>query len=76
MVKGFKFFKYNNIDSVKKIFKECENNIQKVSGVLIEPIQGEGGVIPGNKIFFQQLRAICDEYNALLIFDEVQSGDE
>ncbi len=74
MVKGFKFFKYNDIDSVKEIVEECENNSQKVSGVLIEPIQGEGGVIPGNKIFFQQLRAICDAYNALLIFDEVQSG--
>ena len=74
MVKGFKFFKFNDITSVKKLFEECENNNQKVSGVLIEPIQGEGGVIPGDKIFFKQLREICDRYNSLLILDEVQSG--
>ncbi len=43
-------------------------------GVLVEPIQGEGGVIPGSKIFFKSLREICDKYNSLLILDEVQSG--
>ena len=74
MVKGFKFFKYNDIASVKKIIEECKSNGQKISGVLIEPIQGEGGVIPGNKIFFQQLREICNKNKSLLIFDEVQSG--
>ena len=74
MMKGFKFFKYNDISSVKNLYKQCGKNGQKISGVIIEPIQGEGGVIPGNKIFFQNLRKICDEYNSLLIFDEVQSG--
>ena len=74
MVKGFKFFKYNDIASVKKLFEECKKNDQKVSGVLIEPIQGEGGVIPGDKIFFQELREICNQHNSLLILDEVQSG--
>jgi len=74
MVKGFKFFKYNDIASVKKLFDECQKNGQKVSGVLIEPIQGEGGVIPGDKKFFQELREICNQNNSLLIFDEVQSG--
>ena len=74
MVKGFRFFKFNDIASVKKLFEECENKGQKISGVLIEPIQGEGGVIPGNKIFFQELRDICDKHNSLLILDEVQCG--
>jgi len=74
MIQGFKFFKFNNFDSVKKIFEECENNDQKISGVLVEPIKGEGGVIPGSKIFFKSLREICDKYNSLLILDEVQSG--
>ena len=74
MVKGFKFFKFNNINSVKKLFRECEKNNQKISGVLIEPIQGEGGVIPGKKEFFKALRKICTKYNSLLILDEVQSG--
>ncbi len=74
MVKGFKFFKYNDISSVKKLFKELKENQQKVSGILIEPIQGEGGVIPGDKVFFKELREICNQSNSLLILDEVQSG--
>ncbi len=74
MVKGFKFFKFNDIGSVKRLFEECKTNNQKVSGVLIEPIQGEGGVIPGDKIFFKELREICNHSNSLLILDEVQSG--
>ena len=74
MLKGFKFFKFNNFDSVENLFEECENNDQKISGILVEPIQGEGGVIPGSKSFFKKLRKICDKYNSLLIFDEVQSG--
>ena len=47
MVEGFKFFKYNDIASVKKLFEELKENDQKASGILVEPIQGEGGVIPG-----------------------------
>jgi len=74
MVKGFKFFQYNNIASVRKLFEECKKKGQKVSGVLIEPIQGEGGVIPGDKKFFKELREICNQNNSLLILDEVQSG--
>ncbi len=74
MVKGFKFFRYNDIDSVKKLFEELNNNDQKVSGILIEPIQGEGGVIAGDKMFFKELREICNQNNSLLILDEVQSG--
>jgi acetylornithine/succinyldiaminopimelate/putrescine aminotransferase len=40
----------------------------------VEPIQGEGGVVPGNKEFLQELRDLCDKTGAVLIFDEVQSG--
>ncbi len=74
LLSGFKFFKYNDFESVKNIFEECEKSNQTIAGILIEPIQGEGGVIPGNKKFFKQLRKICDQKNSLLIFDEVQSG--
>ena len=59
---------------LKRIFEECNKKGKKISGVLIEPIQGEGGVIPGDKNFFKELREICDKNNSLLIFDEVQSG--
>ena len=74
LLSGFKFFKYNDIESIKKIFNECLAKNQKISGILIEPIQGEGGVIPGNIEFFKKLRDLCDRNNTLLIFDEVQSG--
>jgi succinylornithine aminotransferase len=42
--------------------------------VIVEPIQGEGGVVPADLAFLQGLRDLCDEHNALLIFDEVQTG--
>ena len=74
LLSGFKFFKYNDIESVKKIFDDCAKNNENISGVIIEPIQGEGGVIPGEKTFFINLKKICEENDSLLIFDEVQSG--
>ena len=74
LLNGFNFFKYNDINSVEKIFSECNINNQFVAGILIEPIQGEGGVIPGNKEFFQRLRKLCNKNKTLLILDEVQSG--
>ncbi|RJX31537.1 MAG: acetylornithine/succinylornithine family transaminase [Oxalobacter sp.] len=45
-----------------------------VCGVVVEPVQGEGGVIPATKEYLQALRDICNEKKALLIFDEIQSG--
>lgn len=42
--------------------------------VIVEPVQGEGGVLPATKAYLQKLRELCDQHNALLIFDEVQIG--
>ena len=42
--------------------------------VIVEPVQGEGGVLPATKAYLQKLRELCDKHNALLVFDEVQSG--
>ena len=42
--------------------------------ILLEPIQGEAGVIPADKEFLQALRTLCNEHHLLLIFDEVQTG--
>ncbi|WP_075181639.1 aspartate aminotransferase family protein [Pantoea sp. 1.19] len=42
--------------------------------VIVEPVQGEGGVLPATQAFLQGLRALCDKHQALLIFDEVQTG--
>ena len=47
---------------------------EKTCAVVVEPIQGEGGVLPADPAFLEGLRALCDEHDALLIFDEVQSG--
>jgi len=62
---------YNNIESVRRIFMEHGQNI---AGVIIEPVAGNMGVIPAEKEFMKELRILCDEYGALLIFDEVMSG--
>ncbi len=61
---------YNNIESVLQCFEESEG----IACVIIEPIAGNMGLVPADKDFLAQLRALCDEYGALLIFDEVMSG--
>jgi predicted acetylornithine/succinylornithine family transaminase len=65
---GFVFAEINNIDSVKKLLND------RTVAVMIEPIQGEGGIIPSDKVFLKDLRTFCDENNLLLIFDEIQCG--
>ena len=74
MVQGFRYFKYNDIASFECLLSACEAEGPRVAAVLIEPLQGEGGVNPGDPAFFQRLRQLCDDHNILLIFDEVQIG--
>ena len=62
---------YNDIESVKAIF---ENNKEKIGVVIIEPIAGNMGLVPADKKFLQELRALCDKFGAVLILDEVMSG--
>jgi acetylornithine/N-succinyldiaminopimelate aminotransferase len=59
---------YNDIDAARAAITD------DVAAVIVEPIQGEGGVIPADPAFLKALRERCDETGALLIFDEVQSG--
>lgn len=59
---------YNSIESARAAIGD------DVCAVIVEPIQGEGGVLPGDKAFLQELRNLCDKTGAVLIFDEVQSG--
>jgi glutamate-1-semialdehyde 2,1-aminomutase len=61
---------YNNIESVRQCFIDSPG----IACVIIEPIAGNMGLVPADKDFLAQLRAVCDEYGALLIFDEVMSG--
>lgn len=59
---------YNDIDSARVLIDD------NTCAVIVEPIQGEGGVIPASLEFLQELRALCDRHHAALIFDEVQTG--
>ena len=59
---------YNNLDSVKELISE------KTCAVVMEPLQGEGGIISPTNDFIQGVRDLCDQHNALLVFDEVQTG--
>ncbi len=68
MLPGVKFAKFNNIDSVKEVVSE------RTAGIIVEPVQGEGGVVPASREFLRELRQIADEFDAILIFDEVQTG--
>jgi len=62
------FAEFNNIDSVKALVSD------KTAAIIIEPIQGEGGLSPADSNFLKSLRALCDKQNICLIFDEVQAG--
>lgn len=59
---------FNNLDSLKALISD------NTCAVILEPIQGEGGILPATDEFLRGVRALCDAHNALLIFDEVQTG--
>jgi len=59
---------FNNLDSVKALISD------NTCAVVLEPIQGEGGIIPANAEFLQGVRDLCNKHNTLLIMDEVQTG--
>jgi len=59
---------YNDINSASALIDDS------TCAVIVEPIQGEGGVVPASNAFLQGLRELCNRHNALLIFDEVQTG--
>lgn len=68
LVSGFSYAKLNSLDSVHALVDE------ETCALMIEPVQGEGGIHPCSLEFLQGLRALCDEKNLLLIFDEVQTS--
>lgn len=65
---GVQHVEFNNLESLAAVMSE------KTCAVMIEPLQGEGGVVPGDKAFLKGVRDLCDQHSALLIFDEVQTG--
>ncbi|MEH2315068.1 MAG: aspartate aminotransferase family protein [Nostoc sp.] len=74
LVPGFHYVNYNDINAVEVAISELDEGDYRVAAILIEPLQGEGGVRPGDIAYFKKLRQICDETGILLIFDEVQVG--
>jgi acetylornithine aminotransferase len=75
LMPGFAYVTYNDITAVENAIIDLdEGTLSRVVGIMIEPLQGEGGVRPGDLEYFLKLRKICDENNILLIFDEVQVG--
>ncbi len=67
-LEGVKFAEFNNIKSVERTISE------KTAGIIIEPVQGEGGIKPADQRFLESLRELANEFDAVLIFDEVQTG--
>jgi acetylornithine aminotransferase len=74
LVPGFHYVPYNDISAVEAAVTELDEGNYRVAAILIEPLQGEGGVRPGDVTYFKKLRQICDEIGILLMFDEVQVG--
>lgn len=68
MIGNVKFATFNDLESVKRCLTE------KTCAVLVEPVQGEGGLYPATKEFMKGLRELCDEHDLLLMLDEIQCG--
>ncbi len=68
LMPGVTFANFNDLDSARAAITN------ETAAVLVEPVQGEGGVFPANDEFLRGVRALCNERGALLIFDEIQCG--
>ncbi|MGK7884568.1 MAG: aspartate aminotransferase family protein [Crocosphaera sp.] len=74
LMPGFAYIPYNDIKAVEHAIADLDEGNRRVAAIMLEPLQGEGGVRPGEIDYFLRLRKICDENNILLVFDEVQVG--
>lgn len=68
LMPGVRFAEYNNLESAREAMNE------RVCAIIVEPVQGEGGIYPADPDFLMGLRQLATEYDALLIYDEVQCG--
>ena len=68
LLSGIRFAEYNNLDSVKALINE------KTCAILLEGVQGEGGIYPPTEEFITGIRKLCDEHELLMIMDEIQCG--
>ena len=68
LIGGVRFADFNDLDSVRALVND------RTCAVIVEPVQGEGGIYPAEQAFLEGLRRLCDERDILLIFDEIQCG--
>lgn len=68
LVPGFEYVPFNDIDALTEAFSD------ETAAVLVEPIQGEGGINPASAEYLHTIRNLCDEFGAVMILDEVQTG--
>ena len=83
MVEGFEYVPYNDVEALKAKVKQINKRSlwsrirgkkRGVAAIMLEALQGEGGIQPGTEEYFKVAREICDETGALLMCDEVQVG--
>ncbi|HEY9877758.1 MAG TPA: aspartate aminotransferase family protein [Leptolyngbyaceae cyanobacterium] len=74
LMPGFTYVPYNDIEALKDAIATLDAEKPQVAAIMLEALQGEGGVRPGDVEYFQQIRRICNETGILLILDEVQVG--
>lgn len=74
LVPGFHHVPFGDIEAMKQQVQQCQQDGEGIAAVILEPIQGEGGVILPPESYLPAVRALCDEIGALLILDEVQTG--
>jgi len=68
LMPGFSYVEFNNFNELEKAVSE------NTCAIIIEPIQGEGGIHPAEKIYLEKVRSLCDKNDIVLVFDEVQCG--
>jgi acetylornithine/N-succinyldiaminopimelate aminotransferase len=74
LMPGFAYVPYNDIAALEAAIAGLDADTPQVAAIMLEALQGEGGVCPGDRNYFQRVRQICDEKGILLILDEVQVG--
>jgi acetylornithine/N-succinyldiaminopimelate aminotransferase len=74
LVPGFHYVPYNDFAALESAVTDLDKEQRQVAAIMLEPLQGEGGVHPGQVEYFQQIRQLCDRTGILLILDEVQTG--
>jgi acetylornithine aminotransferase len=74
LIPGFHYVPYNDLAALAAAIATLDQDQPQVAAILLEPLQGEGGVQPGDRAYFEGVRQLCDDKGILLVLDEVQVG--